>query len=273
MQGRQRAPLTRHFHSILHRDLKPSNIFIDVKGDVRIGDFGLAVNQGGADGTGDVFLSADNTLDDSDLTSGVGTSLYIAPETMSRARAAAAKHYSKKVDVYAFGIIVFELWHPFKTGMERIHVLHDLRRPEIKFPSTWDRALLPQQTRVVQACLTHDPELRPSPQDLLSSDMLPPRVGDDSIAETIRLLSHSGTTHAQKLITALFAQSDEDRLRKDFSYDFYDGSGVSAFETRACRCNAHVLVDYTGESRQRSLRPARLRQAQPDLPSERRRQG
>ena len=211
--------------SILHRDLKPSNIFIDVKGDVRIGDFGLAVNQGGAE-LGDVFLSSDNPLDESDLTSGVGTSLYIAPETMTRGRAATAKHYSNKVDMYSFGIVFFELWHSFKTGMERIHVLHDLRRPEVKFPTTWDPAMLPRQTRIVQACLTHDPELRPSPQDLLSSDMLPPRVGDDSIEETIRLLSHSGTTHAQKLITALFAQSDEDRLRKDFSYDFYDGSGV-----------------------------------------------
>ncbi|GAA5862450.1 hypothetical protein JCM3774_002522 [Rhodotorula dairenensis] len=218
-----------HFTSlnILHRDLKPSNIFIDVKGDVRIGDFGLAVNQGGAE-LADIFLSTDNSLDESDLTSGVGTSLYIAPETMTRGRAATTKHYSNKVDMYSFGIVFFELWHSFKTGMERIHVLHDLRRPEVKFPTTWDSAMLPRQTRIVQACLTHDPELRPSPQDLLSSDMLPPRVGDDSIEETIRLLSHSGTTHAQKLITALFAQSDEDRLRKDFSYDFYDGSGAKA---------------------------------------------
>ena len=211
--------------------MKPSNIFIDVKGDVRIGDFGLAVNQGGAE-LGDVLLSSDNPLDESDLTSGVGTSLYIAPETMTRGRAATSKHYSNKVDMYSFGIVFFELWHSFKTGMERIHVLHDLRRPEVKFPTTWDSAMLPRQTRIVQACLTHDPELRPSPQDLLSSDMLPPRVGDDSIEETIRLLSHSGTTHAQKLITALFAQSDEDRLRKDFSYDFYDGSGVSTPTSR-----------------------------------------
>lgn len=40
--------------------------------------------------------------------------------------------------------------------------------------------------------------------------------------------AHSGTPHAQTLITALFNQTDEDRLRKDFSYDFYDGQGVSA---------------------------------------------
>ncbi|GAA5921698.1 hypothetical protein JCM1841_007094 [Sporobolomyces salmonicolor] len=216
-----------HFTSlnIIHRDLKPSNIFIDVKGDVRIGDFGLAVNQGAGD-PADVFLSVDASADEIDLTSGVGTSLYIAPETMSRGRQDRAVKYSNKIDMYSLGIVFFEMWHPFKTGMERIQVLHDLRRPEVKFPATWDPVKLARHTRIVQACLTHDPELRPSPKDLLASDLLPPRVGDDSIEETIRLLSHSGTTHAQTLISALFNQSDEDRLRKDFSYDFYDGQGA-----------------------------------------------
>ncbi|BGP42492.1 eukaryotic translation initiation factor 2-alpha kinase [Rhodotorula kratochvilovae] len=216
-----------HFTSlnILHRDLKPSNIFIDVKGDVRIGDFGLAVNEGGAEPT-DAFLSIENSMDESDLTSGVGTSLYIAPEMMSRARQERSVKYSNKIDMYSLGIVFFEMWHPFKTGMERIQVLHDLRRPEIVFPPTWDKVKLARHTKIVQACLTHNPELRPSPKDLLSSDLLPPRVGDDSIEETIRLLSQSGTTHAQTLISALFNQSDEDRMRKDFSYDFYDGQGA-----------------------------------------------
>jgi serine/threonine protein kinase len=73
----------------------------------------------------------------------------------------------------------------------QIHVLHDLRRPDIKFPPSWDKQKLARHTKIVQACLTHDPELRPSPKDLLSSDLLPPRVGDDSIEETIRLLCAS----------------------------------------------------------------------------------
>lgn len=67
-------------------------------------------------------------------------------------------------------------------------MLRDLRKPEIIFPSTWDSARLARHTKIMQVCLVHDPELRASPKDLLNSDLLPPRVGDDSIEETIRLL-------------------------------------------------------------------------------------
>ncbi|GAA5975630.1 hypothetical protein JCM11641_003551 [Rhodosporidiobolus odoratus] len=218
-----------HFTSlnIIHRDLKPSNIFLDVKGDVRIGDFGLAVNQGAESSSNDVFLSLENSMDESDLTSGVGTSLYIAPEMLARGRNDRSVKYSNKIDMYSFGVTLFEMAHPpFATGMERIHVLHDLRKPDIRFPASWDKSKLARQTKIIQACLEHSPELRPSPKDLLASDLLPPRVGDDSIQETLRLLSHSGTTYAQTLITALFSQSSEDRQRKDFSYDFTDQAKV-----------------------------------------------
>jgi len=74
--------------------------------------------------------------------SGVGTSLYIAPETLSRGRIERSVKYSNKIDsellalfllepfadmrratVYSLGIVFFEMFHPaFKTGMERIHV-------------------------------------------------------------------------------------------------------------------------------------------------------
>lgn len=130
-------------------------------------------------------------------------------------------------------------------------VLRDLRKPEIIFPSTWDATRLVRQTKIVQMCLVHDPELRVSPKDLENSDLLPARAGDDSIEATLRILcelrwkgvrteltslaAQSGTPHAQKVISTLFStQTAEDKIRKDFSYDFYDGEGVRSLANLAC---------------------------------------
>lgn len=35
--------------------------------------------------------------------------------------------YDERVDIFSLGIVVFELWHPFKTGMERAEKLRVLR--------------------------------------------------------------------------------------------------------------------------------------------------
>lgn len=69
---------------------------------------------------------------------------------------------------------------------------------------------------------------------------------------TPRPTAHSGTPHAQTLITALFNQSAEDRIRKDFSYDFYDGQGVSpplslSVPPLTSSCQAKVDNDPYGE--------------------------
>ncbi|MDA7979838.1 MAG: serine/threonine protein kinase [Pirellulales bacterium] len=76
-----------HDQGIVHRDLKPGNIFDD-DGTVKIGDYGLSK-----------FISASRR---SGQTESVGTVHYMAPEV-------AKGRYGKEVDVYALGIILYEM--------------------------------------------------------------------------------------------------------------------------------------------------------------------
>ena len=78
-----------HLHDcgIVHRDLKPGNIFID-EGTVKIGDYGLSK-----------FISCSRR---SGQTQSVGTFHYMAPEIGQGT-------YGKEIDVYALGIILYEM--------------------------------------------------------------------------------------------------------------------------------------------------------------------
>lgn len=82
-----------HKHSIMFRDLKPTNIGFDVRGDVKIFDFGLArIMPKNGDPNNDLFEM-----------SGAGSPRYMAPECLS------GNPYNMKADVYTFAIIVWEI--------------------------------------------------------------------------------------------------------------------------------------------------------------------
>jgi serine/threonine protein kinase len=74
-----------HSKGFIHRDLKPENIFIDDNNRIRIGDFGSSR-----------LFEAGVTM------TSVSTPLYLAPETDEG-------HYDCKVDVYSFGLIMYEI--------------------------------------------------------------------------------------------------------------------------------------------------------------------
>ncbi len=78
-----------HEHGIVHRDLKPGNIFCDSDEQViKIGDYGLSK-----------FISCSRR---SGQTEAVGTFHYMAPEIGNGI-------YGKEIDIYALGIILFEM--------------------------------------------------------------------------------------------------------------------------------------------------------------------
>ena len=124
-----------HDRGIVHRDLKPANVFSDPSG-VKIGDVGLSK-----------FISESRR---SAQTQSVGTVYYMAPE-VARGR------YGKEVDVYAMGVILYELVTgsvPF-NGQTTAEILmkHLSERPDL--------TPLPERLRpVIGRALEKDPERR-----------------------------------------------------------------------------------------------------------------
>ena len=93
----------RHIHSlkILHRDVKSENIFLDAKGDAKIGDLGVA-------------KTLKNTMDLGRTL--VGTPFYLSPELCDR------QPYDKKSDVWSLGVVLYEMVTgkpPFRATNQR----------------------------------------------------------------------------------------------------------------------------------------------------------
>ncbi|KAK8849325.1 hypothetical protein M9Y10_018697 [Tritrichomonas musculus] len=93
-----------HQKKIIHRDLKPQNILMDCNFYPRVCDFGLSR----------CLPDSYSKSMDNAMTSDIGTPLYMSPELL-RGEA----EYDSSVDVYAFGILAYEI----VTGKEPYYEL------------------------------------------------------------------------------------------------------------------------------------------------------
>ncbi|XP_052230991.1 eukaryotic translation initiation factor 2-alpha kinase 3-like [Dreissena polymorpha] len=96
------------------------------------------------------------------LTAGIGTFFYMSPEQRG-------KNYTNKVDIFALGVIVFEMFHSFDSGSERVKMLEAARR--LDFPEQF-QVNHAQWCQTVHQMLSAKPDERPSAQQLLESDLL-----------------------------------------------------------------------------------------------------
>ncbi|KAF2766783.1 Serine/threonine-protein kinase [Teratosphaeria nubilosa] len=229
-----------HSHGIIHRDLKPDNVFIDIAGNPKIGDFGLAT-------TGQYqFLERAGIISGQsgggDMTRSVGTALYVAPEL----RSACSGSYNDKVDMYSLGIMFFEMCEEFGTAMERIRALQQIREKENDLPPAYQaNEEKAAQGKLISCLIAHKPSARPSSTELLRTNLIPVKIEDETIRQALDGLSDPRSPYHQKMMSALFAHNTSDRV-KALAWDaksMSSASGEGATNMRLRSVSRKLLED------------------------------
>jgi len=147
-----------HEKGIVHRDLKPANIKLTPNGKVKVLDFGLAKAWTVDPGSGSAEdLSKSPTLARAGTQAGVvlGTASYMSPEQ------ARGKPVDKRTDVWAFGVVLFELLtaRDLFEGETVTDVLAAVLTTVIPLDALPD-ATPPPVRRLLRRCLERNPKNR-----------------------------------------------------------------------------------------------------------------
>lgn len=130
---------------VIHRDLKPQNILLDEEGRAKIADFGISKVKDPSKS----YLTQ--------MTAENGTPMYMSPEQMNGGRV------DEKVDVYALGCIINEMWTRRQPWRNTSHFFQIILKVAVNGDRPWMDPETPEPLkRLIKKCWHQDPHQRPS---------------------------------------------------------------------------------------------------------------
>ena len=141
-----------HNRDIIHRDIKLGNVLLSEKMEVKLCDFGLAIENNN---------EFNHTL--------CGTPNYMAPEIFAHKNGC---NYSVKIDIWSFGIILYALFYkntPFEeSGKDKTK--NNIINLKYNFPSKKKTYITKDAKDLIKKILVSDPKKRPTIQEIKSSN-------------------------------------------------------------------------------------------------------
>ena len=135
---------------VIHRDLKPQNILLDEDGRAKIADFGISKVKDPQKS----YLTK--------MTAENGTPMYMSPEQMNGSKV------DEKVDTYALGCIMNEMWTRRQPWKESNHFFQIILKVAVNGDRPWMDPETPSGlARLIKKCWHQDPHQRPSCADVL----------------------------------------------------------------------------------------------------------
>ncbi len=170
-----------HRHDIIHRDIKPQNIMVQLDGNIKVMDFGIARAKNS-------HLTQDNSV--------LGTAHYVSPEQTQ------GKELGPTTDIYSLGIVMYESVTgevPFK-GDDAITVALKQVNEQPLPPSQLNPKVDPSLEAIILKCMQKNPADRFQTADELYRtlrDYLAGRLSSVNTATATAMLPAQGTNRIQ----------------------------------------------------------------------------
>ncbi|XP_021708694.1 phosphorylase b kinase gamma catalytic chain, skeletal muscle/heart isoform isoform X2 [Aedes aegypti] len=205
-----------HSKNIVHRDLKPENILLDDCLNVKITDFGFARK-----------LKEGEKLFDL-----CGTPGYLAPETLKCNMFEDAPGYSKEVDIWACGVIMFTLlvgcppfWH-----RKQMVMLRNIMEGKYSFTSPEWADISEDPKDLIRKCLVVDPSKRITVTEALKHPFF----------NTVNV-----TEKKSHLLRRQAAEANKQSANNSDSVNSSPSSSFSACRHHLCSCFSNILARYS----------------------------